>query len=70
MKDTMKELKSTVARLATVDERRAALIEYRDRQVADILAAGHTWLEVQAVTGLSARGLKLAVDRHRARPPK
>jgi hypothetical protein len=54
----------TVAKLAGVNERRASLIEYRDRQIVEALAGGATWVEVQKITGLSPRGLALAIKRH------
>lgn len=57
------ELKATVDKLATVNERRSNLIEYRDRQIKAALAAGATWKTVQELTGLSVRGLALAVKR-------
>jgi hypothetical protein len=57
------ELQRTAKRLADADERRASLVEYRDRQIVDALADGAKWTEIQDVTGLSPRGVQLAVKR-------
>lgn len=57
------ELRKTTKRLADVDERRESLVEYRDRQIIDALAGGATWVAVQDATGLSPRGLQLAIKR-------
>ena len=59
------ELRATLEKLAAVNERRANLIEYRDRQIADAVSRGATWAQMQDVTGLSPRGLALALKRHR-----
>lgn len=60
---SLEELKATSDKLAAVDERRANLIEYRDRQITQALADGATWVTVQKITGLSPRGLQLAIKR-------
>lgn len=65
MADPLAKLKTTVAKLSAVETRRASLIEERDRQIVDALAQGSTWVELQRITELSPRGLKLAIDRHR-----
>lgn len=57
------ELGRTVRRLRDADERRALLVEYRDRQIVEALAGGATWVELQRATGLSPRGLQLAIKR-------
>lgn len=62
------ELTSTARRLAEADARRANLVEYRDRQIVEVLASGATWAEVQAATGLSPRGVQLAIKRAHAEP--
>lgn len=62
----MDELRRTVERLTALDERRAGLVEYRDRQIVEALAAGTTWATLQDVTRLSSRGLQLAIRRARA----
>lgn len=59
----LKELESTVQKLATVDDRRANLVEYRDRQILAARAAGATWASLQQLTGLSTRGLQIAIRR-------
>lgn len=56
----------TVDRLSALDERRASLVQYRDRQIVEALAGGATWAQVQQVTGLSPRGVQLAIARARA----
>jgi hypothetical protein len=63
----MDELRRTVERLSALDARRASLGEYRDRQIVESLAAGATWAQVQEVTGLSPRGVQMAIRRARAR---
>lgn len=65
MAEDLTELRRTVERLTEADERRANLVEYRDRQIVEALDAGATWAQVQAATGLSPRGLALAVKRAR-----
>lgn len=62
----MDELRRTVERLTTLDERRAGLVQYRDRQILEALNAGATWARLQEVTGLSPRGLQLAIRRAKA----
>lgn len=57
------ELRATVEKLAVVNQRRANLIEYRDRQIHDAIQAGATWAQMQEITGLSPRGLALALKR-------
>jgi len=63
MAEDLTELRRTVERLTEADERRANLVEYRDRQIVEALDGGATWKQVQDVTGLSPRGLALAVKR-------
>lgn len=63
MTDEMNELRRTVEKLAEVNELRASRIQYRDRQIIAALTAGATWAQLQAVTGLSPRGLALAIKR-------
>ncbi|WP_156027413.1 hypothetical protein [Mycetocola saprophilus] len=58
----LEELAQTVAKLETVNERRASLVAYRNRQIVEALDNGSTWVEMQRLTGLSVRGLKIAVD--------
>lgn len=60
----MQELSLTVAKLAAVNEHRASLIQYRDRQIVAALRGGAKWVEIQDVTGLSPRGVALAVKRN------
>lgn len=57
------ELKATCDKLAALDERRDALVQYRDRQIVAALASRTTWAEVQRITGLSLRGVQLAIQR-------
>lgn len=51
--------------LDTIDAERAAALGVRDARIGEALDAGHTWVEVQAVSGLSIRGFRLAVGRYR-----
>lgn len=53
----------TLAKLATVNERRANLIEYRNRQLREGAAEGITWDQMLKLTGLSRRGLSMALKR-------
>ena len=57
------ELTKTIAKLETLDKHRAQLVQYRDRQIREALALGATWVQLQAITGLSVRGLQLATKR-------
>lgn len=57
------ELRLTVRKIAEADELRASRVEYRDRQIREALEAGYTWTQLQAITGLSPRGLALAINR-------
>ena len=57
------ELAKTIAKLETLDKHRAQLVQYRDRQIREALALGATWVQLQAITGLSVRGLQLATKR-------
>ena len=63
----MDELRRTVERLAALDERRASLVEYRDRQIVEALESGATWAQVREVTGLSLRGVQMSIQRSKAR---
>ena len=63
MADEMEELRATVEKLAAVNARRDNLIQYRDRQIREAIAAGATWAQIQNVTGLSPRGLAIAIKR-------
>lgn len=63
MEEQLAELRATLDKLEAVENRRANLIEYRDRQLTELRKAGATWQQLQDFTGLSPRGLKLALDR-------
>lgn len=63
MEEAIAELKLTVQKLQAVNQRRDNLIQYRDRQIVAALAAGATWVKLQQLTGLSVRGLALAIKR-------
>ena len=63
MAEDLTELRETIERLAAVDNQRASLLQSRDRQIVDALESGATWKQVQNVTGLSPRGLAMAVKR-------
>jgi len=53
--------------LRMINAARIELMALRDRQIGIAVAAGHTWAEMQKVTGLSPRGLALALKRDRER---
>lgn len=57
------EFKRTLDKLAESEALTASRKDYRDRQIPALLASGMTWAEMQKLTGLSARGLLLAVNR-------
>jgi hypothetical protein len=57
------ELQKTVKNIEKTDERRASQVEYRDRQIVALLAKGKSWVRLQEITGLSPRGIQLAVKR-------
>ena len=61
--DEIAELSRTIEKLAEVNERRANLIQYRDRQIVQALASGATWAEVQRLAGIGPRGVALAIKR-------
>ena len=63
MEIDVSELRATVEKLAAVNQRRANLIQYRDRQIREVIDAGATWAQVQEITGLSPRGLAMALKR-------
>ena len=63
MDNELIELCRTVEKLAELNALRASRIEYRDRQIMEALAAGATWAQLQQATGLSPRGLALAIKR-------
>lgn len=66
MGDTeLARLRAAADRLAQYEAGRAEVARDRDEAVVAALTAGHTWVEVQSVAGLSPRGVKLAVDRVR-----
>lgn len=66
MEEAIAELRLTVQKLAAVNLRRENLIQYRDRQIVAALEAGATWVDLQELTGLSVRGLALAIKRARS----
>lgn len=57
------ELTKTVAKLRNLDERRAGLIRYRDEQMLAAKNAGASWATLQALTGLSMRGVQISLRR-------
>jgi len=59
----LNELRRTVESLAESDALSKGRRECRARQILEAIAAGATWAEVQEVTGLSPRGLALAISR-------
>jgi hypothetical protein len=65
MTDSLDDLAAVAAKLRAHDERRANLLHSRDALVRQALADGATWTTVQSVTGLTPRGVALAVRRER-----
>ena len=59
-------LRAASAAVDRADEQRAQRIARRDAAIADAFAAGATWAQVQEATGLSPRGVQLAIRRHNA----
>lgn len=66
MTSALDELARTAEKLADLNALRASRIQYRDRQILAALAAGATWAQLQQVTGLSPRGLAMAIKRAKA----
>ena len=65
MDNELIELRRTVEKLAETNALRASRIQYRDHQLLEAATAGATWSRLQEVTGLSPRGLALALARAR-----
>lgn len=65
MTESLDDLQAVTAKLRAHDERRVNLLHSRDALVRQALAAGATWATVQAITGLTPRGVSLAVKRER-----
>ena len=51
------------AKIAKNAEERERLTQYRDRLIHELRANGVTWRELQEISGLSPRGLKIVLDR-------
>lgn len=63
MSDWESELTLTVAKITAARALDASRVQYRDRQIREALAQGATWAQLQRITGLSPRGLALAIKR-------
>ncbi|WP_142206731.1 hypothetical protein [Subtercola boreus] len=63
MAEIFDELGKAVAALRGVTEQRERLIGRRDELIRAALKGGATWVQIQHVTGLSPRGLSLAINR-------
>lgn len=59
------EFKATIAKLAEANDLAESRRAYRDRQLLLALDEGYKWRELQALTGLTARGLAKAIQRAR-----
>jgi ribosomal protein S18 len=59
------ELRAANESLRRLDARRTAQMEYRDDVLLRAIVAGATWVRVQEVTGLTPRGVQLALRRAR-----
>lgn len=60
---SFEELEKAVAELRSATSERDRLIGQRDELIRSALDRGATWVQVQEVTGLSPRGLSLAINR-------
>lgn len=65
MTDT-EELAKTIEKIHKATEHRAQLVQHRDRQIVALHAAGATWKQLRQITGLSTRGVDLALKRARS----
>lgn len=63
MQDWESELTLTVGKIDAARKLDASRVQYRDRQIREALAQGATWKQLQEITGLSPRGLALAIKR-------
>lgn len=60
------ELAATTKKMHEAEALLASRREYRDRQLLAIVGTeGVTWRSLQAITGLSPRGLQMALERAR-----
>lgn len=57
------DLAEATTALRRLRERVSKQVEYRDEQVRNALAAGATWRQVQAVSGLTPHAIDLARKR-------
>lgn len=65
MSASLEDLKMNAAKIAKNAEERERLTQYRDRIIHELRANGVTWRELQEVSGLSPRGLKIVLDREK-----
>jgi len=65
MSQTITDLIAVSNKLADHDERRENLMHSRDALMRQALAEEETWKTVQDITGLSARGVQVALRRKR-----
>ncbi|GGF15363.1 hypothetical protein GCM10011399_06470 [Subtercola lobariae] len=63
MTECLEELAKVVGELLSITEQRDSLMRHRDELIRAALDSGATWVQVQSVTGLSPRGLSLAINR-------
>jgi hypothetical protein len=63
MDDTLTNLRTLARKLAKADEARARLLRQRDDAIRQAFADGATWKAVEAASGLTPRGVALAVKR-------
>jgi len=59
-------VRATARRIAKVDDERAELVGRRDAEIAAAFEEGATWAQVQEASGLTARAVQKALERHRA----
>lgn len=63
MQDTEHALTEATTALNTLTERLRNQTKYRDKTILDALNTGTTWDRIQQITGLSRRGIQLAIGR-------
>lgn len=64
--DVISRLAQAGTTLAESEQRTAARRLDRDRLIAEALAAGVTWAEIQRITGMNPNAIRKARDRARA----
>jgi hypothetical protein len=66
----LSRLRAAALAVTRADKVRAQRIAARDALIVAALEAGATWAQVQEATGLTPRGVQLAIRRHKNAPAK